>query len=101
MHGNDTKQAILREWEAWMECFRKSEFQGLRDLGGRSHTAESDASAYLTNSILMSRKVDLLEINKEQLARNGHEMTELLDKGKVLFFFFCFLSLMAYCYTYL
>lgn len=63
-----------------MECFRKSEFQGLRDLGGKSHSAESDASAYLTNNILMSRKVDLLEINKEQLARNGHEMTELLDK---------------------
>jgi hypothetical protein len=83
---NDSKQAILREWEVWMECFRKSEFQGLRDLGGKHHTAESDASAYLTNSIPMSRKVDLLEINKEQLARNGHEMTELLDKGEVLFF---------------
>jgi hypothetical protein len=72
---NDSKEAILREWEVWMECFRKSEFQGLRELGGKSHTAESDASAYLTNSILMSRKVDLLEINKEQLARNGPEMT--------------------------
>ncbi|KAF9924943.1 hypothetical protein FBU30_005217 [Linnemannia zychae] len=94
--------------EVWMEYFRNSEFSldstrglhgvtassqikkldstrvlrntSLRNLGGKAHDAESDALTYLTNDILAGRKVDLLEINKEQLARNGHEMSDLFDK---------------------
>jgi len=52
-----------------MESSRKSDFQGLRDFV-RSRTLESDVVAYLADGVLMSQKVDLLEINKEQLARN-------------------------------
>ena len=66
---DDSKHTISREWEGWMESSRKSDFQGLRDFV-RSRTLESDVVAYLADGVLMSQKVDLLEINKEQLARN-------------------------------
>ncbi|KAF9193598.1 hypothetical protein BGZ51_002886 [Haplosporangium sp. Z 767] len=80
----DNKQTILSEWRNWMDAFRDSEYQALRDLARVQRALESDATAYLTNTILVDRKVELLEISKNQLNQNGHEMTELLNAGKSL-----------------
>jgi hypothetical protein len=81
------KNGILDEWRSWMDAFSTSRSQVLRDLAGKRHTPQADAAMYLTSAALVDRKVELVEINKDQLNQVGHEMTEMLRTGEFLSLF--------------
>ncbi|KAF9200591.1 hypothetical protein BGZ49_009158 [Haplosporangium sp. Z 27] len=44
----ENKQAIIEEWCNWMNTFRESDHNALRELAKKPHSPENDAIEYLT-----------------------------------------------------